>query len=114
MTAVWRTPGRQQDGSEKTSCSATETQEIVGRFAHWFTGQGGEKSSNSGYLLKLEPTEFAEGLHVGCERKLKTDVWVWGLSRHVISMLFPEKWGQNWCGTGIKRRVWTCELQDTH
>lgn len=75
--------------ARKTSDSATAAQAIVGRFVHRFSGRGGEKSSNSGYLLKIEPTELAEILRVGYEGKLKTDVWVLGLSSwvnsHVIS-----------------------------
>lgn len=38
-------------------------------------GRGSEKSSNSGYLLKVKPTDLAEGLHARCEgkRELKND-----------------------------------------
>lgn len=51
----------EQDGSKKTSYMATATQANVGRFAHCYNDLGSEKSSNSGYLLKTEPTELAEG-----------------------------------------------------
>lgn len=42
---------------------------MLAGFVHFYSGQGGGKSLNAGYLLKIEPTEFVEGLLVGCEGK---------------------------------------------
>lgn len=42
---------------------------MLAGFVHFYSGQGGGKSLNAGYLLKIEPTELVEGLLVGCEGK---------------------------------------------
>lgn len=119
MTAVWRTHSREQDGSKRSNYTAVATQANVGRFAHCYNDWGSEKSPNSGYLLKTEPTELAEGLHVGCEGKweLRAESWVLGLSswgKHHATYWEEEKWGQSRCGTEIKRCVWTWKLRDTY
>lgn len=76
MTAVWSTESREQDGSKKTSWTAAAIwQEVSAGFVYCSRGRGSEKSSNSGYLLKVKPTDLAEGLHARCEgkRELKND-----------------------------------------
>ena len=66
------------------------------------TSGGDEKWLALGYILKIEPKEFADGSHVGCEKKsgVKDDYKVFGLAtgKTGVDILWVgEQWERNNC-----------------
>lgn len=53
-------------------------------------GWRGEKWSQYGYILKVEPSECANGLEIGCEKKSQSNTKIFDPKNFKMEMLFID------------------------